>query len=142
MATVPINADSSPGVVLELLYSIKVKDAMTRDVMTASPTSKLRDVQTLMRDNAITGIPILEEGRLLGIVSIGDIISALDSGTMDRSANAVMSGSVITLDEEMPLSFAVTYFDRYKFGRVPSSIVGKLSGILTSSISSAVSYRA
>jgi len=134
MATVPINADSSPGVVLELLYSIKVKDAMTRDVMTASPTSKLRDVQTLMRDNAITGIPILEEGRLLGIVSIGDIISALDSGTMDRRAEAVMSGSVITLDEEMPLSFAVTYFDRYKFGRFPVlDSSGRLSGIITAS---------
>ncbi|MFA5853313.1 MAG: CBS domain-containing protein, partial [Spirochaetales bacterium] len=129
MATVPINADSSPGVVLELLYSIKVKDAMTRDVMTASPASKLRDVQKLMRDNAITGIPILEEGRLLGIVSIGDVISALDSGTMDRSAEAVMSSSVITLDEEMPLSFAVTYFDRYKFGRFPVlDSSGRLSG--------------
>ncbi|MHB0898143.1 MAG: CBS domain-containing protein [Spirochaetales bacterium] len=134
MATVPINADSSPGVVLELLYSIKVKDAMTREVMTASPTSRLRDVQTLMRDNAITGIPILDEGRLLGIVSIGDIISALDSGTMDRSADAVMSGSVITLDEEMPLSFAVTYFDRYKFGRFPVlDSSGRLSGIITAS---------
>jgi len=134
MATVPINADSSPGVVLELLYSIKVKDAMTRDVMTASPASKLRDVQKLMRDNAITGIPILEEGRLLGIVSIGDVISALDSGTMDRSAEAVMSSSVITLDEEMPLSFAVTYFDRYKFGRFPVlDSSGRLSGIITAS---------
>ena len=134
MATVPISTDSSPGVVLELLYSIKVKDAMTRDVVTASPASKLREVQLLMKDNAITGIPILQEGRLLGIVSIGDIISALDSGTMDRHADEVMSCSVVTLDEEMPLSFAVTYFDRYKFGRFPVlDSSGRLAGIITAS---------
>lgn len=134
MATVPINADSSPGVVLELLYSIKVKDAMTRKVVVAAPESRLRDVQILMRDNAITGIPILEDGRLLGIVSIGDIISALDLGTMDRRADTAMSNSVVTLDEEMPLSFAVTYFDRYKFGRFPVlDASGRLSGIITAS---------
>ncbi|HWP69148.1 MAG TPA: CBS domain-containing protein, partial [Rectinemataceae bacterium] len=117
MTTVPISADSSPSVVLELLYSFKVRDAMTRDLVTALPSSSLRDVQILMRDHAITGVPIEEEGRLLGIVSIGDIIGALDSGTMDHLAREVMSSSVVTLDEEMPLSFAVTYFDRYKFGR-------------------------
>ena len=134
MATVPISADSSPSVVLELLYSIKVKDAMTRELVTASPESNLRDVQILMRDNAITGVPILEDGRLLGIVSIGDIIGALDSGTMDHLARNVMTSSVVSLDEEMPLSFAVTYFDRYKFGRFPVlDTTGRLCGIITAS---------
>lgn len=134
MATVPINPDSSPGVVLELLYSLRVKDAMTKAVVTASPTSDLRSVQVLMRDNAITGIPITEEGRLLGIVSIGDIIGALDSGTMDHLAGTVMTNSVVSLEEEMPLSFAVTYFDRYKFGRFPViDTTGRLAGIITAS---------
>jgi CBS domain-containing protein len=134
MTTVPISADSSPSVVLELLYSFKVKDAMTRDLVTALPSSSLRQVQILMRDHAITGVPIEEEGRLLGIVSIGDIIGALDSGTMDHLAQEVMSASVVTLDEEMPLSFAVTYFDRYKFGRFPVlDATGRLSGIITAS---------
>ncbi|MDP2792376.1 MAG: CBS domain-containing protein, partial [Rectinemataceae bacterium] len=119
MATVPISPDSSPSVVLELLYTMKVKDAMSAHVITAEPTASLREVQILMRDNAITGVPIVEEGRLLGIVSIGDIISALDSGTIDHPAKGVMTNSVVTLDDEMPLSFAVTYFDRYKFGRFP-----------------------
>lgn len=134
MATVPISPDSSPGVVLELLYSLRVKDAMTKSVVTASPTSDLRSVQILMRDHAITGIPITEEGRLLGIVSIGDIIGALDSGTMDRQAGTVMTNSVVSLDEEMPLSFAVTYFDRYKYGRFPViDTTGRLAGIITAS---------
>lgn len=134
MATVPISPDSSPSVVLELLYSMRVKDAMTAHVITAGPTASLREVQILMRDNAITGVPIVEEGRLLGIVSIGDIISALDSGTIDHPAKGVMTNSVVSLDDEMPLSFAVTYFDRYKFGRFPVlNPTGQLAGIITAS---------
>ena len=134
MATVPINADSSPSVVLELLYSMKVKHAMTTEVITAAPSSSLRDVQKLMRDNAITGIPIVEEGRLRGIVSIGDIIGALDSGSIDHPASELMTSSLVTLDDEMPLSFAVTYFDRYKFGRFPVlDATGRLCGIITAS---------
>lgn len=134
MATVPISADSSPGVVLELLYSLKVKDAMTGTVFTASPDSNLRVVQGLMRDHAITAVPIQEGGRLLGIVSIGDIIGALDADAMDRRAKDIMTSSVVTLDDEMPLSFAVTYFDRYKFGRFPVlDSSGRLAGIITAS---------
>ncbi len=87
-----------------------------------------------MREHAITAVPILEGERLLGIVSIGDIIQALDSGTMERPAAEVMTNSVVTLDEDMPLSFAVTYFDRYKYGRFPVlAVSGKLSGIITAS---------
>lgn len=134
MATVPINTDSSPGVVLELLYSLKVRDAMTSAVVSALPSTRLREIQLLMRDRAITGVPIAENGRLFGIVSIGDIIQALDSGTINDPAETVMNQSVISLDEEMPLSFAVTYFDRYKYGRFPVlDKTGRLSGIITAS---------
>jgi CBS domain-containing protein len=134
MIKVPISTDSSPGIVLELLYSLKVKDAMTSEVTAASPNASLRDVQNLMRDKAITAIPILDNGRLEGIVSIGDIIAALDSGTMDRRAADIMTTSLITLDADMPLSFAVTYFDRYKYGRFPVlDGTGRLCGIITAS---------
>jgi CBS domain-containing protein len=134
MATVPISADKSPGIVLELLYSLKVKDAMTAEVVTASAAATLREVQAIMKEKAITGVPILEEGRLEGIVSIGDIIGALDAGSLDKVARELMSTSLVTIDAEMPLSFAVTYFDRYKYGRFPVlDGTGRLCGIITAS---------
>ncbi len=134
MTTVPIDTESSPGVVMELLYSLRVKDAMTGSVVTASTSSPLRRVQNLMKEHAITAVPILEGERLLGIVSVGDIIQALDSGTMERPASEIMTSSVVTLDEDMPLSFAVTYFDRYKYGRFPVLATnGRLVGIITAS---------
>ncbi|MCX7027250.1 MAG: CBS domain-containing protein [Spirochaetes bacterium] len=134
MTTVPISADTSPSVVLELIYRLKVKDAMSSPVISASPQSSLREVQHLMRDNAITGIPIEQDGRLVGIVAIGDIIGAFDSGTIDRPAGETMATSLVTLDANMPLSFAVTYFDRYKYGRFPVlDSTGRLAGIITAS---------
>ena len=134
MTTVPICPDSSPSVVLELIYRLKVKDAMTSGVVTASPESSLRDIQRLMKGNAITGVPIETQGRLVGMVSIGDVIGAFDSGTIDRPAGETMATSLVTLDAEMPLSFAVTYFDRYKYGRFPVlDREGRLTGIITAS---------
>jgi CBS domain-containing protein len=134
MTTVPISADSSPSVVLELIYSLKVRDAMSGDVVTAPPESSLRDVQRLMRDNAITGVPIESGGRLLGMVSIGDVIGAFDAGTIDRPVGDSMTTSLVTLDADMPLSFAITYFDRYKYGRFPVlDSEGRLAGIITAS---------
>jgi CBS domain-containing protein len=134
MTTVPINTDSSPSIVLELIYSLKVKDAMSGPVITASPESSLREVQRLMRDNAITGVPIETEGQLVGMVAMGDIIGAFDSGAIDKPAGEVMATSLITLDADMPLSFAITYFDRYKYGRFPVlDREGRLAGIITAS---------
>lgn len=134
MATVPINTDSGPSVVLELLYRLKVRDAMSGSVVSGSADMTLREIQLLMKKHAITGVPIVEQGRLLGLVSIGDIIQALDEGTINQLVRERMNTSVISLDEDMPLSFAVTYFERYNYGRFPVlGPGGSLVGIITAS---------
>jgi len=134
MATVPINTDSGPSVVLELLYQLKVRDAMSGSVVTGSADMTLREIQLLMKKHAITGVPIVEQGRLLGLVSIGDIIQALDDGHINQLVRDGMNTSVISLDEDMPLSFAVTYFERYNYGRFPVlGPGGSLVGIITAS---------
>lgn len=134
MATVPINTDSGPSVVLELLYRLKVRDAMSGSVVTGSADMTLREIQLLMKKHAITGVPIVEQGRLLGLVSIGDIIQALDEGTINQLVRERMNTSVVSLDEDMPLSFAVTYFERYNYGRFPVlGPGGSLVGIITAS---------
>ncbi len=105
--------------VLELIYRLKVRDAMSSPVITATPAESMRDVQYRMRDNGITGVPIVEGGRLVGIVSMGLVIEALDSGRIGRKAGELMTRAVISLEDDMPLAFATTYFNRYKYGRFP-----------------------
>jgi len=132
MHSFPIDTDGGPQVILELIYRLKVRDVMVTEVVTAIPSSTLREVQMMMKDKRITGVPILDGYRLVGIVSIGDIIEALDGGWIDDHAGAHMSSSLIVLEDDMPLSFAITWFNKYGFRRFP--VLDKdssLAGIVT-----------
>lgn len=132
MSSLPISPDSGPQVLVELIYSLKVRDAMSARVVTATPQDSLRAIQYRMRDNHISGMPIVEGTRLVGLVSVGDIIQALDTGNINDTASSKMTRTIISLEDDMPLSFAITYFDRYKFGRFPvMDRNGSLAGIVT-----------
>ncbi len=135
MLAIPINQDSSPEAVIELLFKLKVKDVMTKDVIVAKPSTTMREVQVLMRENRITGVPIVEEDNTLaGIISMDDIVNALDGRWIDEPCEKHMTRNIIVLQDTMPLSFAVSYFNKYGFGRFPIlGIDNKLSGIVTSS---------
>jgi CBS domain-containing protein len=130
---IPISTVDSPSVVLELIYQLKIKDVMSSAVITASKTDTMRHIQALMRENYITGLPIVEGSRLVGIVSIEDIIMALDKGHIDAVAGDRMTSNVIVLEDDMPLSFAISYLNKYRYGRFPVLNKKKeLVGILTS----------
>jgi CBS domain-containing protein/anti-sigma regulatory factor (Ser/Thr protein kinase) len=119
MAVIPINTYNSPTVILELIYRLKVKDVMTKDVKSVSRTSTMREVQHLMREHSITGVPVAQKKRLLGIVSMDDIMQALDYGYINDVVEKHMTKKLIVLEEDMPVSFAISYFDRYRYHRFP-----------------------
>ncbi|MDR0387859.1 MAG: CBS domain-containing protein [Treponema sp.] len=130
---IPISTVDSPSVVLELIYQLKIKDVMCRAVIFGKPADTLRHIQAIMRENYITGIPIVEDRRLAGIVSIDDIVTALDKGYIDCPVSERMTRNVIVLEDDMPLSFAISYLNKYRYGRFP--VLNKqqeLVGILTS----------
>jgi len=88
-----------------------------------------------MKHNRITGIPIADSGNsLLGIISMDDIINALDNGWIEDAASLHMTTSVIVLEDSMSLSFCVSYFNKYSFGRYPVlDKDSKLVGMITAS---------
>jgi CBS domain-containing protein/anti-sigma regulatory factor (Ser/Thr protein kinase) len=134
MPSLPISPENGPQVVLEILYRLKVRDAMTSPVITAAPGDSMREVQYRMRDNNITGVPIIEGQRLVGLVSMGLVIEALDAGRIGQKAGELMTRSVISLEDDMPLAFATTYFNRYKYGRFPVlDRDGRVVGIVSAS---------
>ena len=133
MATLPIDADDSPPFVLELIFRLKIKDVMTRRLLTAQPSTPLRVIQGVMKENGITGVPITDGNRLLGMISMDDILRALDGGYIEAPAERWMTRNLIVLEDDMPLSFGISYLDKYKFGRFPVlSKEKELVGILTS----------
>jgi CBS domain-containing protein len=58
------------------LGSIQVGTVMTRELITASPEDRLADMMGVMTQNKIRHLPVMEEGRLTGIISIGDLVNA------------------------------------------------------------------
>src|SRR5215471_18750259 len=62
-------------------HSRKVADVMTRDVITAKPDTPLGDIAGLLERNQIKRVPIVEGGKLVGLVSRANILQALASAT-------------------------------------------------------------
>lgn len=119
MNTIPISTYNSATVVLELIYRMKVKDVMNKSLEVASETDTLRKIQYLMKDKGITGVPIVNGSHLMGIVSVDDIIRALDFGYIEDLASKHMTTELIVLEDDMPVSFAISYFERFRFHRFP-----------------------
>lgn len=58
----------------EAALNIHVGDAMTRDVITIESTTKVDDALQLMTDRRVRHLPVLRNDRLIGVVSIGDLV--------------------------------------------------------------------
>ncbi len=118
--------------VQELIYGLKISEVMTKKVFAVSRNCTMYDVQQIMKKNGISGVPVVDSRRVVGFVSMNDLLNALEQGSMDDGVAAHMSGEVQTLAEEMPLSFAISAFNKFSFRSFP--VVNKkneLAGILT-----------
>ena len=58
------------------LHRVKVADVMTHDVLIGSPNDSVEDTMGLMTKHRIRHLPVIEDSRLQGIISIGDVVKA------------------------------------------------------------------
>jgi CBS domain-containing protein/anti-sigma regulatory factor (Ser/Thr protein kinase) len=118
--------------VQELVYELKIEDVMKRDVITVSPAATMRELKELLRLRRISGVPVLDQGRLVGIISLEDLIKALEEGGMDASVGEKMTERVETLYADEPVVQAINRMSRSGYGRFPVvDRSGALVGILT-----------
>lgn len=78
------------------LDTTRVADVMTRDVVVAVPEDSLDYVMGVMTRNRIRHLPIVEEGRLAGLVSMGDVVDALreDAQAENRYMHEYIAGVI------------------------------------------------
>ena len=119
MNPLPISAEQSPLLFLELLYKLRVRDVMARNLVTIRRDATMRELKTLMQDRRVSGVPVVEDKRLFGIVSIEDLLQALESNRMDEPVSRFMATNVVTVEEDMPLSIVLSTFNKYEFRRFP-----------------------
>lgn len=116
----------------ELVYELKIGDIMTRQLVTVTPGATMREVKSTLRDHRISGLPVLADGNLAGVVSIEDVIRALEANDLEAPVHRYMSPLVHTIGERESAVHALTVFSRAGVGRLP--VVDeehRLVGILT-----------
>ncbi|MGC8970730.1 MAG: CBS and ACT domain-containing protein [bacterium] len=60
-----------------LLAKTPVKEVMTKDPITVTPDTTIEEAAVIMRDNQISGLPVVEDGKVVGIVTETDIFDML-----------------------------------------------------------------
>ncbi len=85
-----------------LLSKIRVEEIMTREVITVSPDTPLEQAARIMVDNKIGGLPVMEDGVLVGIITETDIFKTLLEmlGAREHGIRVTME----TIDEPGKLS--------------------------------------
>ncbi len=118
---------------MELVYEMKASEAMTRNVVTVTPKTSMSELRDILRSHRISGTPVVENGRLAGIVSIDDFINWLANGPDDAQVGERMTQDVMTAYDDEPLVHVITKLDRYGYGRLPvlEREEGKLVGVVT-----------
>jgi CBS domain-containing protein/anti-sigma regulatory factor (Ser/Thr protein kinase) len=117
----------------EFIYELKVNQVMTEDVIFVTPETNMRDLREILRSKKISGVPVSENSKLVGLISIEDFIKWLADGQKDCSIAEKMTREVQTIYADSPLIEALNKFDIFRFGRFPviDRENDKLVGVLT-----------
>lgn len=123
-----------------------VKDWMTREVVTIGPDATLADAHRLMSDRRIRRLPVMNAGRLVGIVTQDDLQSAAPSDAISVNiyelsylvsrlkVSRVMTPHPITVSPRATIGRVAELMLEHKIGSLPVlDETGQLVGIITES---------
>ncbi len=132
---------------------MNVEDIMTTNVRTVSSDKKLGEVVSLMCIYRYSGIPVVDDGKLVGTVSESDVLGKMFPKLEDLMANMstvdydaqmnqysdvvsitvkdVMTPVVITVKPDMHILQAASVMVGRKFRRIPVAIGDKLVGMVS-----------
>ncbi len=115
-----------------LAYDLKISDVMRREIKTVLPEASMTDVLDILRHERISGLPVVKDGALLGIVSLEDIIRSMGKNELGLPVTQYMSNKVITIKAYESVIRALETFNEKNIGRLPVTDENeKLVGIIT-----------
>jgi CBS domain-containing protein len=114
--------------------SFTVEDVMSRDVISVSPTTDIDTVQSLLLENGISGVPVLDKsGRLVGLVSECDILKlySLNGGPVQFVSHCMKSTGLVTVHSDELLTTVTQIFCNHPYRRLPVLKAGKVVGVIS-----------
>ncbi len=103
-----------------LFEDMSAADIMTTAVTVLPPSKKMSHAKEMMNIKRISGIPIVDEARrLIGIVTVEDIIHALEFNRLGETIGELMCRDVVTVGVDDALADIVGKFKQFRYGRFP-----------------------
>ena len=124
---------------------MRIRDVMTRNPITVDGETLVLDAQKVMKENNIRRIPVVDKGKLVGIVTKHDLLEASPSPATSLSVfelnyllakmkvKEIMKKNPLTLGPDTPFEEALRLGQEKKIGSFPVVENGKLVGITTES---------
>ena len=106
------------------------EDLTIRDVVTITPESTISEVQAKMNDELISGLPVVENDKIIGIISKRDIRPVLKVEP-NKTVKDIMTSDVVTVEEPITAEEALNIAYENKVERLPVLRDSKLVGIIT-----------
>ena len=101
------------------LKRIRVADIMTRNVVSIKPTISVQIALDLMEANLVGGLPVVSNGKLVGMVTKTDILKLETSKRAEKTVTDVMTVQLLVASPEEDLFLALTRMMSRGVGRLP-----------------------
>ncbi|AMX84150.1 inosine-5'-monophosphate dehydrogenase [Geobacillus subterraneus] len=109
-----------------------VRDVMSTDVQYCTPLDNIYEVAVKMREFNVGAIPIVDDGRLVGMITDRDLVvrGMAEKHPGSTAVTEVMSRDLVTLSPDDSLQKAADVMARHQIRRLPVVENGRLVGIV------------
>jgi tRNA nucleotidyltransferase (CCA-adding enzyme) len=133
-----VNGNAVKQMICELIEgnqqaSVRVSDLMSFPVLSIQSDTSMSEAAEFLRAKGCTGLPVMDAGRLIGMLSRRDFQKLRKEGQLSAPVKAFMSHSVYTIGPDAAPLQAARMMVRHDIGRLPVVLDGQIIGIVTRS---------
>ena len=111
---------------------MNIRDVMTSNPRTVSPEDTIQNAARIMRDEDTGAVPVVDNGRPVGIVTDRDIVvRAVAEGELNRPVRDIVSGDVVSARPDMSTKEAAELMSEHQVRRLPVVEDNRLVGIVS-----------
>lgn len=125
----------------KIIKNIRAKEVMSHDVVTICPEATLKDAHEMFKKYDYNSLPVLSEGRIVGIMTKLDLLRAFSYGTRFRrssffdtfseNVSDVMRTAIVSVSPDDDLQTVVDYMVEFALKSIPVVDNGQVVGMIS-----------